>query len=58
MRSQLLQVLESDIKFMVTIGENEINTNQIQIKEMSTRLEVPFKRNEGIQYLIRKFKLS
>jgi len=52
MAAQFDTVFNQNIKYMVIIGEKEINADEIKIKEISTRIESTFNRSDGIDFLI------
>ena len=53
MAGQFEVVFNRNIKYMVIIGENEINAGQIKIKEIATKVETAYSRSEGIDFLVR-----
>lgn len=52
MGAQFDVVFNRNIKFMVIIGETEIDSGKIKVKEIIPKMEILFNRQSGIQYLI------
>lgn len=52
MALQFDTVFNQNIKFMIVIGEREIDADQIKVKEISIKKETVFDRSEGIDYLV------
>jgi histidyl-tRNA synthetase len=57
MASQFNTVFSNDIKYMIIIGDREIDAGQIKIKEIATKIETTFNREEGLEFLTKKCQL-
>jgi histidyl-tRNA synthetase len=51
MREQFEEVFNKQIPFMIVIGDSEISSNTITIKNMTTNVSITLKRNHGIKFL-------
>ncbi|XWV26200.1 histidine--tRNA synthetase [Tupanvirus soda lake] len=53
MAAQFEVVFNRKIKYMIIIGDREIDAGQIKIKEIETKIESIFSRRDGIEFLIK-----
>ncbi|XWV24954.1 histidine tRNA synthetase [Tupanvirus deep ocean] len=52
MAAQFEVVFNKKIKYMIIIGDREIDAGQLKIKDITTKVETTFSRSDGLEFLI------